>query len=101
MHHIFHGASNVCIWLGDQADDSHAAMDFITQILDFSAHSKNITNKIKARTLALSKKATVHCGTKSMPWSEFADAVALFGIIRDEVVRHMSPDQAYELGETH
>lgn len=121
MHHIFHGASNVCIWLGDQADDSHAAMDFITQILDFSAHSKNITNKIKTRTLALSrllarpwfsrrwvvqemalaKKATVHCGTKSMPWSEFADAVALFGIIRDEVVRHMSPDQAYELGETH
>jgi hypothetical protein len=87
MHHIFHGASNVCIWLGDQADDSHAAMDFITQILDFSAHSKNITNKIKTRTLALSrllarpwfsrrwvvqemalaKRATVHCGTKSMP----------------------------------
>ena len=121
MHDIFHRASNVCIWLGDQADDSNAAMDFIAQILDFSTHSRSITNRVKARTVALSKllarpwfsrrwvvqeialarKATVHCGTESIPWTEFADAVALFGTIRNEVVKHMSPAQAYELGETY
>lgn len=121
MHQIFHGASNVCIWLGDQTSDSPAAMDFISQILDFSAHAKFISRKMKTRSLALSRllarpwfsrrwvvqemalarKATVHCGTKSIPWSDFADAVALFGIIREEVVKHLSPDQVYEIGEIH
>jgi hypothetical protein len=121
MDQIFLGASNVCIWLGDPTSDSSAAMEFISQILDFSVHSKSISKKVISRSLALSKllarpwfsrrwvvqemalarKATVHCGTKSILWSHFADAVALFGIIRGQVVKQMSPDEVFELGEIH
>jgi hypothetical protein len=118
MHQIFQGARNVCIWLGPRADESDIAMDYISEVLDFSAHS---LRKVKKQTLALSRllarpwfsrrwvvqemalarTATVHCGKKHILWTDFADAIALFGSIRDEVVKIMSPEEVYELGEIH
>ena len=34
--------------------------------------------------IALAKRATIHCGTHQIPWSDFAEAVALFQEVKPE-----------------
>lgn len=59
--------------------------------------------------VALARKATVIIpGFTSfavhnweMPWADFADAVTLFSRRRAEIVKHLTPDEAYGLGEIH
>jgi hypothetical protein len=114
MGDIFGRASNVCIWLGEAADRSDEAMDFVEQV----SHLGKLDRLIKDPTLvrawqalailmrrswfsrrwviqevAYARKATVYCGTKHSRWSDFSDAVALFGEKFDEINLLFGPSQ--------
>lgn len=106
MADIFGQASNVCIWLGEAANHSDEAMEFIDEV----SHLGKLDRLVKdARTIrkwhalaelmrrpwfsrrwilqevAFARKATVHCGMKQVNWSDFSDAVTLFGDRFDDV----------------
>ncbi|KAH7076619.1 heterokaryon incompatibility protein-domain-containing protein [Paraphoma chrysanthemicola] len=100
MSRIYTRADNVCIWLGEQDDQSEVAFKFIreeiTHLKDFDAISsdKDYSSKWQAlmmlmqrewfsrrwvvQELSLANKAELWCGPDSMPWKEFAVAVELF-----------------------
>jgi hypothetical protein len=120
MSQIFALAQNVCIWLGPQADNSDVAMEFIQQIAELSLVDKYVKDTSKreqwlalarlmgrkwfsrrwcVQEMALARHATVHCGEKTAFWSDFADAVAVFGTKWLEIVQLLAPKQAYEFGE--
>jgi hypothetical protein len=100
MSRIYTRAENVCIWLGEQDNDSEIAFKFIqdeiTHLKDFDSISSNkdYNNKWQAlmklmqrewfsrrwvvQELSLANKAEIWCGRDWMPWKEFAVAVELF-----------------------
>jgi hypothetical protein len=99
MDDIFHKASSVQVWLGDAADDSDEAADFIDQITDLSYLDRLVkdlsttrrwfalsrlmqrpwfTRRWVIQELALAQKTTLRCGSRSVDWAQFADAVSLF-----------------------
>jgi hypothetical protein len=99
MAEIYNEADNVCIWLGESTETSHAAIAFIPEMLDLTAFDKLIRDQESAdkwfalaesmrnswfnrrwvvQELALARNATLICGSDSRHWSDFADAVALF-----------------------
>jgi hypothetical protein len=121
MHLYYRYATNVCIWLGKESDNSDVAMDFIYRILDFSVLEKPAghrayrpkwvaLSKLLAREwfnrrwviqeTVLAKKATVCCGTKTVSWPDFADAVAIISDTKwNEVSRILTRRDAQLLGE--
>lgn len=99
MFFIYSKAFNVCIWLGEAADNSTFAVDFVrNQVNDLGRWTKSTEEHNKenwaalaalmdrpwfsrrwiVQELALAKKATVHCADDWMYWTEFETAVALF-----------------------
>ncbi|KAI4926519.1 hypothetical protein J4E85_006813 [Alternaria conjuncta] len=100
MSRVYTRAANVCIWLGQQDDESEVAFKFIkeeiTHLKDFDSISsdKDYNSKWHAlmvlmqrewfsrrwvvQELSLANKAEIWCGPDSMPWKEFAVAVELF-----------------------
>ncbi|EGX45777.1 hypothetical protein AOL_s00140g93 [Orbilia oligospora ATCC 24927] len=100
MVKIYRMAEEVYVWLGE-ADDrgrSDRAMDFIETVKDFAMLSiyvedteradewLNISELMRDRwfsrrwvvqEIALAKKATIHCGSKKVHWSDFVDAVSI------------------------
>ena len=106
MGDIFSRAANVSIWLGEAANRSDEAMDFVDQVshlgkLDRLTKDRSLVGKWQAlavlmrrswfsrrwvlQEVAYATKATVHCGMKHSKWSDFSDAVALFGEKFDEI----------------
>jgi hypothetical protein len=106
MGDIFSRAVNVCIWLGEAANRSDDAMDFVEQVSHLGKLDRLIKDSSSVREwqalamlmrrswfsrrwvlqeVAYARKATVHCGTKRSKWSDFSDAVSLFGDKFDEV----------------
>ncbi|KAH6672878.1 heterokaryon incompatibility protein-domain-containing protein [Halenospora varia] len=97
---LYDQASNVCVWLGRDNEESKMAIEFIkNEIMQFQnfdelCERKENTNKWKAllslmqrswfsrrwvvQEIALSRKATIHCGADSLDWKDFAIAVELF-----------------------
>ncbi|KAL4885473.1 heterokaryon incompatibility protein-domain-containing protein [Aspergillus karnatakaensis] len=99
MTRIYNNARQVCVWLGPADDESTRAIDFLrTQlqqddsdslmedprlIEEWAALSKLMRRPWFSRRwiiqeIALARSATVYCGHESVPWGEFADAIALF-----------------------
>ncbi|KAH8650825.1 heterokaryon incompatibility protein-domain-containing protein [Tricladium varicosporioides] len=97
---LYDQASNVCVWLGRDNEESKMAIEFIkNEIMQFQnfdelCERKENTNKWKAllslmqrswfsrrwvvQEIALSRKATIHCGADTLDWKHFAIAVELF-----------------------
>jgi hypothetical protein len=117
---IFAKAQNVCIWLGDSADNSDLAMEFISEVLDFGAFDRLVRDDSKERhwlalaklmarewftrrwvvqEMALARKATVHCGSRTISWPDMAAAAALFGTHWEEIVRRLPPLEAFMFGD--
>jgi hypothetical protein len=117
---IFTKAQNVCIWLGDSADDSNLAIDFIPEVLDFGAFDRLVRDDSKKRhwlalaklmarewftrrwvvqEMALARKATVHCGSRIISWPDMATAAALFGTYWEEIVHRLPPLEAFMFGD--
>lgn len=99
MARIYHGAVQVCIWLGEENGDSTKAIAFIHEVMKletFDTVSEKRENASKWQSLlllmqrpwfsrrwvvqevALARAATIYCGTDSIPWKNFALAVELF-----------------------
>ena len=99
MSEIYGQASDVCVWLGEEDEASRTAFDFIKhelillQDFDKLCNSQGTTEKWNCmlgvmkrgwfsrrwvvQEIALAKEATIYCGTQTIPWHEFADAVQL------------------------
>ncbi|KAH7330418.1 heterokaryon incompatibility protein-domain-containing protein [Rhexocercosporidium sp. MPI-PUGE-AT-0058] len=90
MGDIYRGGMETCIWLGEEGDGSDLAMDRIGQMdgEDLESERNQLDEealkavaKLQAREwwsrvwviqeALLSKKATIHCGNKSLPISAF------------------------------
>ncbi|KAK0664574.1 heterokaryon incompatibility protein-domain-containing protein [Cercophora samala] len=99
MSLIYTSASQVCVWLGEDNDDSATAISFIHEIMqleNFDAIAANKDNATKWQSLlllmqrpwfsrrwvvqeiALARKATIYCGKDEIAWQNFAVAVELF-----------------------
>jgi hypothetical protein len=96
---IYSRATQVCVWLGEQDEDSNVAIRFIKDdILKFenfdAVCSKGNADRWRAllmlmqrpwfsrrwvvQEIALARRATVYCGSDEIPWNDFAVAVELF-----------------------
>ena len=100
MSEIYGQAQEVCVWLGEADKHSKIAFDFIRdeiiQLRDFDKLCDNpehtpkwdaMLNLMKrpwfsrrwvVQEIALARKAKIYCGSDSLLWSHFADAVQLF-----------------------
>jgi hypothetical protein len=100
MSMIYSLAKQVCVWLGEDNDDSTTAIKFIEdeimKLENFDSISSNRKNALKWQSLlmlmqrpwfrrrwvvqeiALAQDATVYCGQDQLPWKNFAVAVELF-----------------------
>ncbi|KAK8053195.1 hypothetical protein PG996_012496 [Apiospora saccharicola] len=99
MSRIYNCAQQVCVWLGQDNDDSTTAISFIREIMlleNFDAISEKKENAHRWRSLlllmqrpwfsrkwvvqeiALARAATIYCGNDQIPWEQFAVAVELF-----------------------
>jgi hypothetical protein len=100
MARIYTRADEVCIWLGEDSDESKTAIDFIhdeiKELKNFDAicSDKRYTGKWNSlmmlmqrewfsrrwviQEIALASRAKLYCGPDSLPWKEFAVAVELF-----------------------
>jgi hypothetical protein len=105
MLDIYSNALNVCIWVGlsGLSEDGHRGMDFIPSILNLKLldrmTAQDVPDEKIARSwvtfanilrrpwfrrrwviqeVAASRNASVQCGSRSINWIDFADAVQLF-----------------------
>ncbi|PMD22513.1 HET-domain-containing protein [Hyaloscypha hepaticicola] len=100
MNRIYGNASSVCVWLGEDDDDSKLAMDFIkNKMVNLWEFDKLLDNPTMARQwaalvalmkrpwfsrrwviqeIAMASRGIIYCGKESLPWKDFADAVSLF-----------------------
>jgi hypothetical protein len=109
MAEIYSEASNVCVWLGTEANNSDKALKFIDRVLNLDEIDQLVTDEFKAeewhafselirrpwfnrrwivQEVAMAKRATMHCGEGTVSWTNFKDAVALFSS-RQEHLRHL------------
>ena len=100
MDLIYGEAENVCIWLGNSDDNSQVALKFIRdevlRIWEFDKLCENLkkskqwhalvmlmkrpwfSRRWVVQEVALGSRGTIHCGTDTLDWQQFADAVSLF-----------------------
>lgn len=100
MDRLYTGASQICVWLGQDDSDSRKAIKFIkeeiNELRDFDKLCKNSKHAEKWRALlglmqrdwfsrrwvvqelALARRATVYCGPDQIEWRELAIAIELF-----------------------
>lgn len=99
MSRIYSGAKQVCVWLGEDTDDSTTAISFIREIMeldnfDAASASKEAVSKWHSllilmqrpwfsrrwvvQEIALARSATIYCGIDNISWTSFAVAVELF-----------------------
>jgi hypothetical protein len=112
MRKIYGMASRVCIWLGEADEDSKMAIDFIKHsvsnfknlddlfsnqdaILGWRAMTSLMQRPWFSRLwvvqeVVLSNNAELYCGTKTLAWTDFADAVSLF--VEVEAATYRLPD---------
>ncbi|KAF2140180.1 uncharacterized protein K452DRAFT_335247, partial [Aplosporella prunicola CBS 121167] len=99
MDRIYGQAWGICIWLGEEDEDSKMAISFIrNKVLQIGKHDELCENtkyyplwgafiRLMGRPwffrrwviqeIALSRKATIYCGRKKTSWKVFAAAVSL------------------------
>ncbi|ORY71929.1 heterokaryon incompatibility protein-domain-containing protein [Pseudomassariella vexata] len=119
MSRIYNCSKQVCVWLGENNDDSATAISFISEIMkleNFDSISEKRENAPKWQSLlllmqrpwfsrrwvvqeiALARAATVYCGSDQISWEHFAVAVELF--VEVETATHrlsevMQKDEAF------
>lgn len=97
MPHIFSRASNVCICLADPSPDLACSLKPIQDLIKLDGseedwHRGDIENLVAMKNLlnnevfrrrwvvqeiALARHATIHCGTESIAFDDFTDAIAI------------------------
>lgn len=98
MRLIYNHATVVRVWLGEEAEDSDRAMDFVERCLEMKTLDRLVEDneaapewaalfKLMRRTwfsrrwiiqeIALARSAVVHCGSKTIPWRMFASVISM------------------------
>jgi hypothetical protein len=106
MHEVYSEAQEVVVWLGEGNEETRKTFELLRSILNLEKLDKLIKEKIKPeqwmlivklmklswfsrrwviQELALARQATVRWGDHSLPWEQFADAIALFMTRHDEI----------------
>ncbi|KAJ9618698.1 hypothetical protein H2203_008902 [Taxawa tesnikishii (nom. ined.)] len=117
MFSIYTGASSVCVWLGEAANDSQLAIRFIDEILEIGGFEDLVnrpdcvprwkalkelmtrdwfTRRWVVQEIALARRAILHCGEDSVEWSDFADAVGLFGVRNHNISKAIKASAMYD-----
>ncbi|OCL04594.1 HET-domain-containing protein, partial [Glonium stellatum] len=100
MATIYERATRVCVWLGEEKDDSALALSFIkNDMLDLGQIDALVNEKGTERAwtalsklmrrpwfsrrwiiqeIVYAKEAILYCGNDAIDWTDFADAVTLF-----------------------
>ncbi len=96
MDQIYQTASNVCVWLGTGMPHGMKQIPVIIQSiwnLPLTHHSAHViwkpfecllqkdwfSRRWVIQEVALAKKATVHCGSAQVSWTDFSDAISVYG----------------------
>jgi hypothetical protein len=108
MGKIYHYARSVIIWLGEEAEGSALALDFIPRITDLAQFDHIIkdqslthqwyalsrlmnrswfTRRWVVQELAFARDAKLYCGDGEVDWASFADAATLFGERQQDIVK--------------
>lgn len=103
---ICQNASEVIVWLGEEDQQSNTAMDFIHRVVnleefdlliksDDTPHQwealVNLMRRPWFRTrwafqeIILTKRASLHCGSRTVPWADFCDVIVLLGACFEDV----------------
>lgn len=101
MSEIYNSAKNVCIWLGDQDEQSSKALSFVHKISNFEqleaclrivdeatiGHWRNLVETLKEtqwfsrrwiiQEIASARSASVHCGHNVVHWDDLAVAISI------------------------
>ncbi|KAI9743232.1 MAG: hypothetical protein M1818_003078 [Claussenomyces sp. TS43310] len=106
MIDIYSRATNVLVWLGTNSIKSKMALEFIPTMLggdtldDLLEDDENcdcwlaladlmrnewFSRRWVVQELAMAKEASIHCGSETIHWDDFADAVALFAKHHEKV----------------
>ncbi|KAG0649120.1 Heterokaryon incompatibility protein [Hyphodiscus hymeniophilus] len=119
MGKIYRSASSVIIWLGEEAEESELALDFIPRVTDLAKFDHIIKDQASTRQwyalsrlmnrpwfsrrwvvqeLAFAKDAWLFCGDREIDWASFADAATLFGKRQQDIAKlfWMSPEYAHD-----
>jgi hypothetical protein len=108
MGDIYNSAYSVCVWLGAGSPQTDRAMKFIEDMVildkfDNMVQSQDykedwlalmelmkwqwFSRRWVVQEIALSRRASVHCGTKTVDWNDFSDAVTLFVMSVEQIKR--------------
>ena len=122
MARIYTSAYTVLIWLGVGKKDCEEAMDFIDEVIDLRKldnmtrneqtiekwnafvelfRSSWFSRRWVIQELALARHATVHYSGKSVYWTYFADAVALFVSRIDDIKELFRMSRRYNNNPEH
>jgi hypothetical protein len=118
MGEIYHRAQRIIIWLGEESDDSAAALRFISEIVDLSRFDHIVkdhkspklwqalsglmsrtwfTRRWVIQELALANdNALICCGDSEVLWTDFADAVSLFGTRHKDIAQLFKASVEYD-----
>ncbi|KAL8774771.1 MAG: hypothetical protein Q9209_000710 [Squamulea sp. 1 TL-2023] len=105
MPSIYGEADRVCVWLGHDSEDRDLAIEVMKEIMqdiwkfdelckptlkdgrETAPHWKALVSLIMRQwfsrrwiiqEIALAKEGLIYCGSKTLSWREFSDAVSLF-----------------------
>ncbi|OCK98442.1 HET-domain-containing protein [Cenococcum geophilum 1.58] len=106
MTEIYQEASSVCVWIGEEENDSGLAMDFIQLVQQCIERSDDLlldgrysrqwcalsallrrpwfSRRWIIQEIALAKQAALHCGSSEVAWPEF---IFTIGLVRGHVYR--------------
>lgn len=116
MHLIYNKAKSVCIWLDPSDETSESAMDFVKDLLNLHTFDRVFQDagnvhllatfahllrrewfgrRWVVQELAVARAARLYCGSKYVPWEDFAGAVALFSS------RHVDLKRIFKESKAH
>jgi hypothetical protein len=116
MDEIYSQATFVCVWLGAGKNETRETFDFLRHILDLKVLDDLVKTKAQVekwvlvvtlmknrwfsrrwviQELALAREAVVRWGSEEIPWSNFADAIALFMTKHDEITEILGKERTF------
>jgi hypothetical protein len=119
MSRIYSQANKVCVWLGPESETNKASLAFdlmhklrivrnfdevveeqttCDEWLAFAALIKRswFSRRWVVQEITVARRAELHCGHKSIPWKDFAEAVALFELMSDRVKKKFRTDPSQD-----
>lgn len=116
MSRIYSEADNVCVWLGAGCESSSLAFDLMEKMrilkdFDHVVERKTtceewmgLTALLKrnwfsrrwvVQEITLARRATIQCGSTTIAWRDFAEAVTLFEVMVERVTEKFRKDPNY------